>query len=224
MNPNQIMRPFIPATSPYSRPNAIQPYAVEPAPHGTSANPLTQADLSGGALGSMAQLLRLISGQIAPPWLVPPNGAQPFDYQGLIATPAVGPNFTSIINIDQNSAGSATGWTVPIGYYAVIRNITHNIVGPGFVQGSGSLIWQFRVNGVPVKGFGAILTEFGNITLFMRPIPAGLTLTPNDHFEYLVRNVAYLAGGTQVVATINGWLWPVPNAAAITATPLQTGG
>src|SRR6476660_6203284 len=82
---------------------------------------------------------------------MPPDGF-PFDYTAYIATPAVG-----VIS-------PVISFTVPEGHYGVIKKIGNVYVGAGFVEGSGSLVWQILQNAGVVRNYDNILAGLGTVT------------------------------------------------------------
>lgn len=162
----------------------------------------TAADTAGGQLGMLAALLRRVFGRYFPPWVgwMPP-GSQPFDVQGVIATPAIGAGATVILSLQ-----------VPSGMDGVIRRLSHNLLGPGFVQASGDVLWGITVDNAPVKNYAAISTEFGsNGVQGAGPRDTdGILAKSGQVYRYTVTNVAYAAGGTQILATIGGYFYPSP--------------
>src|SRR6516164_474842 len=72
-------------------------------------------------------------------WLDEPPGSVPFDDVGTIALPPgqLSPIDTPVLT-----------FTVPRGSDGVIKWISNNVLdAPGFVQGSGALIWKIIING-----------------------------------------------------------------------------
>jgi hypothetical protein len=53
---------------------------------------------------------------------------------------------------------------VPLGYDGIVYGVLCKFVGPGFVNGSGDLLWRFRVNERWVKSLRAVPTELGDYT------------------------------------------------------------
>lgn len=158
--------------------------------------PDTAADSAGGQLGMLAALLRRLISKLLPPWYYPPANFQPFDKQGVAATPALGASVT-ILTL-----------TVPQGYSSAGRRLSVNIIGPGFVQGSGALVWSITVDNAPYKNYSSILTEFGSPQI---PRPTdGILANSGQVIRINVLNVAYNALGTNCVASIGGWFYPNP--------------
>jgi hypothetical protein len=156
--------------------------------------PDTQADGAGGALGALAFLLRKLIDKLLPPWYYPPVNFQAFDKQGVLVTPAIG------------ASGIVLTLTVPQGYASACRRLSINVVGPGFVQGSGELVFSVTVDNAPYKNYASILTEFGSVQ-----IPRdtdGILANSGQVYRVTVLNVSYAALGTNIVASLGGWFYP----------------
>jgi hypothetical protein len=148
--------------------------------------PFSQApdeDLSSGAVSALPVHL----------WM-PPDGI-PFDEARYIATPAVG------------NLGAVVQFTVPEGYHGVIRKIGNVYIGAGFVEGSGSLIWQILQNGEVVRNYDNIVASLGTVT---QPgeIPGAIIVFEQQVITLQVSNVSLLVGGTQVGGRLSGWYFP----------------
>lgn len=158
----------------------------------------TAADASPGQLGMLAQLLRQLVDKLLPPWISPPAGFQAFDAQGLIALPAIGVTSTVLT------------LPVPQGYNCVVRRLSCNFIGPGFVQASGSLIWQVTVDDAPYKNYGNIQVELGSVgPVGPGPRPTdGILANSGQVIKFLLNNVSLVAGGTNTVCTLGGWFYP----------------
>lgn len=131
----------------------------------------------------------------APPWEIPPDGADPFDFWGTINTPAAGDPETTVLS-----------WVVPAGYRAVIRDLTHTVDGPDFGQGSGDLVWRLQADRQFIKNYGDLKVTFGDIA---QPRAVyGIRLAPRQTFYYRVKNVAYAPTGTKIICNTRGWFYP----------------
>lgn len=158
--------------------------------------PDTQLDSQSGQAGMLAFFLRRIADKLLPPWYYPPAQFQAFDKQGVVATPAIGTQVT-ILTL-----------TVPQGYSSAARRLSVNCIGPGFVQGAGSLVFSVTVDNAPYKNYASILTEFGS-----PQIPRdtdGILANSGQVYRINVLNVAYAALGTNIVASLGGWFYPDP--------------
>lgn len=133
-----------------------------------------------------------------PEWVQPPPKFQPFDYQGVIQTPADGVTTDQIV----------LSFVVPVGFSGVIKRLSGNYTGPGFVQGSGNLIWRIIVNGVPVKNYSNILIEFGSIVT--PRTTDGIIISSGQVVQYVVNRPTTVVAspGTFVICTAAGYYWP----------------
>jgi len=131
------------------------------------------------------------------PWVFPPPNFQAFDFQGAIAHPAVGSGDQVILS-----------FTVPPGHDGVIKRISCNFSGPGFVQGSGTLVWRILANGAAIKGYDNILTELGNE---QTPRPTdGILVYEGQLIQLVVSNINLNAGGTFDRGSLAGYYWSKP--------------
>jgi len=142
-----------------------------------------------------AQTAAAIAVYSAPPWEIPPDGSDPFDFWNVIDTPAAG-----------SAEVTALSWVVPAGYRAVIRDLTHVVQGPDFGQGSGDIIWRLQADKVYIKNYGELTVSFGDIA---QPRAVyGIRLAPRQTFYYRVKNVGYANAGTKVICNTRGWFYP----------------
>ena len=131
------------------------------------------------------------------PWSEPPENFQPFDFAGVIDTPAIsGPLTDSLV----------LSFQVPRGFDGVVKDLSHNVTGGGFVEGSGDLVWRLRVDNQYVKNYGRITVQFG--TIAEPRATYGIVLRSGQTFRYLVANAAYGVGGTKIVCSARGWFYP----------------
>src|SRR5580692_950259 len=107
--------------------------------------PDTQLDGTSGIPGMFAFFMRRMVNKLLPEWYYPPPNFQAFDKQGVLPTPAMGVTST-IFSL-----------AVPQGYASVGRRLSFNVIGPGFVQGSGSLIFSVTVDNAPYRNYATIL-------------------------------------------------------------------
>lgn len=132
--------------------------------------------------------------QAAYPWEVPPPDSEPFDFFGVLETPAMG------------DEGVVLSFVVPAGYRGVIRDLGHYVEGPSLAQGSGDLIWSLKFDRAYVKNYGSIKVSFGDLAA-PRAV-YGLRLQPGQTVYYSVKNVAYAPVGTRIICNARGWFYP----------------
>lgn len=128
------------------------------------------------------------------PWIYPPPGYAAFDYQGAIALPAIGAGDAVVV-----AFAASPGWR------GVIKRLSWNVIGPGFVQGSGDIIARILVAGMAVKGYDSITTELGS-TVTPRSSD-GILVDENQLVQLVVSNVNFAAGGVQIIASLAGYYW-----------------
>lgn len=164
------------------------------------------AQLNGPYLDSLQRVLANASRpaapaanyEIRPPWIDPPDGAVPFDFAGVLATPAKDGLFHSILS-----------QRVPNGFSGVVRKLSHNYTGGGFVPGSGDLVWRISIDGAAVKNYEALAVEFGSTT-----VPRecwGIRLRAGQTITYEVAHAVasgLAVAGTSVISFLSGYFWP----------------
>lgn len=129
------------------------------------------------------------------PWFYPPPSFQAFDYQGSIAHPNVGTGDQAILT-----------FVVPPGHDGVIKRLSCNFSGPGFVQGSGTLVWRILANQAAIKGYDNILTELGDVKTPRST--DGILIYEAQTIELVVNNVNLAVGGAFDLGSLAGYFWP----------------
>jgi len=149
-----------------------------------------------GAAGPDAPWTRAAK-SLRPPWVEFPALGRYFDVPGAIPTPALGSTNVVVLTIN-----------MPPGWDGVIRFLSWNYTGAGFVQGSGDILWTLRISGAVVEEYNRVPTEMGTI---QQPRPTVIRIYENQTLEVLV-SIAALAAipivGTQIVAYLAGWRYP----------------
>lgn len=150
-------------------------------------------------MGQGANASGVVSLSINPLVDMPPNAA-PFDFPGILTTPAPGTADSVVLS-----------FTVPTGWDGVVKALANVYTGPGFVEGSGDLIWRLRVNGQYVKNYDSIQTTLGSFEE-PRKIEGGIVLSSGQLVEYLVTVAAAASiptgAGTQIVCFLRGFFYP----------------
>lgn len=140
---------------------------------------------------------------IKPPWEVPPPDAQPFDFVGIIVTPALGAVNTVVLT-----------FTVPFGWDGVIKGISNRYIGAGFVEGSGDLIWRIFVAAAAARNYDSIQVTFGTGDQNRRVEGNGIRLYSTEVVQYTVSVAAAAAipvgPGTNVICGCSGYFYPTP--------------
>lgn len=152
--------------------------------------------LQGGGLDTGNNAADTASYLTLPPWIQAPPGFSAFDYPGAIVCPNVG--VTAII----------FAFTVPEGYDGVIKRLSHNYTGGGFVQGSGDFIWSITIDSRPAKNYNNMVTEYGTTQIARET--DGIQIYSGQTIAYQVNHVSNPAFGvgTYLIATLAGYYYP----------------
>lgn len=130
------------------------------------------------------------------PHLDMPADGVPFDFSGVLATPAAPSGDTVVLQ-----------FTVPSGFNGVIKDLSHNVTGGGFVQGSGDIVWRLSIDGRWVRNYGNLTVEFGRID--QPRATYGILLRSGQVFRYIVSNFGYTVPSSSIVVFARGWYWPM---------------
>jgi len=97
---------------------------------------------------------------------------------------------------------------VPPGYSGVVYAVLCKYAGVGYVNGSGDLLWRFRVNERWVKSLQAIPTELGDYSGYAQ-LDEFLRLSPGQTVRAYgwVNPATGLVGGS-MIAALQGWYFP----------------
>jgi hypothetical protein len=130
-----------------------------------------------------------------PPHLWQPLDGFPFDPAAYVSTPAVG------------STSTVVQFTVPDGHHGVIWKLGNVYVGTGFVEGSGSLVWQILQDLGVVRNYDNIVASLGTVT---QPgqLSGPILIYEGQLIQLQVQNVSLVAGGTLVGGRLSGWFFP----------------
>lgn len=125
------------------------------------------------------------------------DNREPFYYPGSVALPAIG------------ASAVISQFPVPRGKNGMIWKMGFEYVGPGFVNGSGQLVWQiFRDPALTkgVKGFTNLLSSIGS---FNNPLELpSIRIYEAEVLSLVVKNVSLAAGGTLAQGVFVGWFYP----------------
>lgn len=181
-------------------------YSNPPAPS-HPVSPLVTEGPQAGA--SMEKLLPLDFSQVLPndDFPVQPNypALPPHLYQPTTGLPFNPTNFVTIPAIA--AAAIILDFIVPNGYQGVINQMGNNFVGGGFVDGSGNLVWQLLIDGVPYPNFENIIASLGNPA---NPTLIGaVQLRERQHVQLVVNNVAVVVAGQLIGGRLSGYFYPL---------------
>jgi hypothetical protein len=133
---------------------------------------------------------------IAPPWVEPPQSFLSFDELGKVALPVVAAPDATIVSL-----------LVPDGYDGVIKTLSLNFVGGGFVQGSGDIIWRLLADGQAIRNYSNITSEKGSPEQ-PRAISGGIRIFSGQLITAVVNHTADVTLAGDVMASIGGWFYP----------------
>jgi|SRR5579864_8774543 len=133
-----------------------------------------------------------------PTWVDPPDQWENLDLSSYVALPAQAAQ-TNIIKFQ-----------IPVGHNGVIKKVANNFVGPGFVEGTGAIVWQILVDGAPPPGatsYDNILDSLGAVS---NPTEiAGFRVYENQTLTVVVKNIGVVPQAGQASgARLIGWLYP----------------
>jgi hypothetical protein len=132
-----------------------------------------------------------------PPYLFEPPNAVPFDEVAYVALPAIDPAlFTDVV-----------AFTVPPGFNGVVAWKANVFIGGGWVEGTGDVVWQIAIDGVPVRNYQNILASFGSTA--NPPRTSVLRVLEGQRVSFRVRNNAVVVAGQRVGARLAGWFYPL---------------
>ena len=146
----------------------------------------------GPGVAETSQEYNLVS---KPPWIDRPASGEPFTPAAWIALPAIGATATLV------------QFRVPTGRSGVINRIANEaLVGGGWNNGDGNLVWQILINAAAVKNLENIISVLG---LVANPtVIDGIRLRENDLVQLVIRNVAVPAAGQLVGGRLQGYFYP----------------
>ncbi len=130
-----------------------------------------------------------------PPHLYQPTTGLPFNPTTYVAIPAIAATATII------------DFRVPNGYQGVINQMGNNFVGGGFTDGSGSVVWQLLLDGVPYPNFENIIASLGNPA---NPSLIGaIQLRERQRVQLVVKNVSIVVAGQLIGGRLSGYFYPL---------------
>jgi hypothetical protein len=134
--------------------------------------------------------------QLTPPWVEPPQNFLSFDEPGVVPLPAAPSVDTTIVSL-----------LVPDGYDGVIRGMSINFEGGGFVQGSGTIVWRVLADGQAIRNYSNIITERGSAQQ-PRPVSGGIRIYSSQLITVTVNHVSDNTLAGDVAASLTGWFYP----------------
>jgi len=134
-----------------------------------------------------------------PPWIDLPPGGQPYTKM----------NTASVVIPAIASEVSVVNFMVPAGRHGVIHKISNVLIGGGWTEGTGDLVWRLEVDGLPVPGFNSVIASLGSLS---NPADFGkdpIRIREGQFINLVLRNVAVAASGQQLIGMIRGYFYPI---------------
>ncbi len=148
-----------------------------------------------GAVGEAASVGTTILS--LPPWIFPDANSIAFDQAGDIVIPAIG--VESVI----------ASFKVPNGQNGVIKEMANSLVGGGFTDGSGAIVWRILQNNQAVRGKENILNSLGSVAQPSRIGGGGfIRVLEGDLIQLTVLNVSIPPAGQIAAGRLSGWFYP----------------
>jgi len=120
-----------------------------------------------------------------------------FDQAGDIVIPAIGVELAII------------SFPVPKGQNGVLKTLANVLIGGGFTDGSGAIVWRILQNGQAVRGKENMLNSLGSVA---NPSAIGgggfIRILENDLIQLTVLNVSIPPAGQIVAGRLSGWFYP----------------
>ncbi|HEV2225127.1 MAG TPA: hypothetical protein VGR84_19195 [Candidatus Acidoferrales bacterium] len=159
--------------------------------------PITSLGLGDGQPATSPEGYRMVQ---RPPWIEMPSSGEPFNLSGTIRMPALGVTAT-IVSI-----------VAGVGRSGVINRLANQVIGGGWTDGDGNLVFQITRNGIPERDQQDLLSSLGEV---IEPSPFGpLRMTENDVIALTVFNnnvppaIGVPPAGQLVKGRLDGWFYP----------------
>ncbi len=179
--------------------------------HGRPANPFDLCLLQDTGIWSTIQLMGgvrrvcLKSEDVKyspnePPWILMPAQGRRFQVTNTIALPIINTNTTVLQML------------VPVGWDGVINGIVNRIVGAGFIEGSGDVLWRIQSSRVYLRDYGQVTTSLGDLTNPCTLYGGGQRIYSGQIITYLVNltaaGAAHIDPNSLVLCSLSGWTYP----------------
>ena len=135
----------------------------------------------------------------------------PFTYMGIQGTapaqillPAIG------------VAQVVVSFTCPRRYNGEIEFVANQYVGAGWTEGSGSVIWQVLIDGVPVQGYDSILGALGSTASPGWLGKGAIRFSENQLIQLRLTNVSIVPAGQILLGLLRGHFEPIDTKGANT--------
>ena len=128
----------------------------------------------------------------------------PFTYMGIQGTapaqillPAIG------------AAQVVASFTCPRRQNGEIEFVANQFVGSGWTEGTGTIIWQILIDGVPVQGYDAILGSLGSTASPGWLGKGAIQFSENQLVQLRVTNVSIVVAGQVLLGLLRGHFEPI---------------
>ena len=135
----------------------------------------------------------------------------PYTYMGIqgqapaqISLPAIGVTQTVV------------SFTCPARQNGEIEFVANQFVGGGWTEGTGSIIWQILIDGVPVQGYDSILGSLGTTAAPSWLGKGAIQFSENQLVQLRVRNVSIAVAGQILLGLLRGHFEPIDTSRAST--------
>lgn len=128
----------------------------------------------------------------------------PFTYMGIqgqapaqILLPAIG------------AAQVVVSFTCPRRQNGEIEFVANQFVGGGWTEGTGSIIWQILIDGIPVQGYDSILGSLGTTASAGWLGKGAIQFSENQLVQLRVTNVSIAVAGQILLGLLRGHFEPI---------------
>lgn len=119
---------------------------------------------------------------------------------------------TIALPVAENVDNLVLSWTVPTGYDGVVTTLSNFYNGPGYVNGSGDLIWRWMVDGHWLEDLQAVDIAIGRPSMPYKLAGAGYRVKTHQLVRAFVSlgtgALGRLGPGGRIVCAAFGWTYP----------------
>jgi hypothetical protein len=139
-----------------------------------------------------------------PPWDMMPSDGRPLNLLQSILLSTVGTTAVAVLN-----------YTVPTGYDGILNQLVFSFTGEGFVEGSGNLQWQLKIDQYYAYNYGNFLFSLSDIRRGQTAVEGGgIRFYSNQRLSWLVTRPNAPGDGlgpntSRLIAGGSGWIYPV---------------
>ncbi len=132
------------------------------------------------------------------PWNTPPEGSQPLnEFDGVAGVGTSGTTVTIMSYVE------------PDGWDGLIQTIITDYTGTNLIPNSGSIIWALRVNGLYIKGYQNIKSNYGDLSNGLRIHP-GVVVKSGQLVEMVatITNAFVPDNDSEILGGVAGFHYP----------------